>query len=132
MRAMKEYAIVIRENVAAGGYSRKTEEGFRDVVDKMLDEFKEKAKDFGLEGGDKNIMHVRGIVELHHQEIEILHELLTAEEVVEMARQGEKHKSEDDEYLMKVIVMKVMKEYTMKDQRKCGGGSLLPKSGRRI
>ncbi|CAI0396470.1 unnamed protein product [Linum tenue] len=49
--------------------------------------------------------------------------LLSAEEVVEMARQGVKHKLEDDEYLMKVIVMKVMKEYTMKIRENAAAGA---------
>ncbi|CAL1363502.1 unnamed protein product [Linum trigynum] len=53
MKAMEEYTIVIRENAAAGAYSRKAEVAFMDVVEKMLDEFKEKAKDFGLEGDTK-------------------------------------------------------------------------------
>ncbi|CAI0396473.1 unnamed protein product [Linum tenue] len=53
VKAMKEYTIVIRENAAAGAYSEKAHDAFMDAVGKMLDEFKEKAKDFGLEGDKK-------------------------------------------------------------------------------
>ncbi|CAI0396468.1 unnamed protein product, partial [Linum tenue] len=53
MKAMKEYAILVRENAAAGAYSWKADDAFRDAFGKMLGEFKEKAKEFGLEAGDK-------------------------------------------------------------------------------
>ncbi|CAL1363490.1 unnamed protein product [Linum trigynum] len=53
MIAMKEYAYLVRENAAAGAYSWKADDAFRDAFGKMLGEFNEKAKEFGLEGDKK-------------------------------------------------------------------------------
>ncbi|CAI0396467.1 unnamed protein product [Linum tenue] len=53
MKAMNDYMIVVRENAAAGAYSGKAHGEFKDVAGTMLDEFKEKSKEFGLRSGDK-------------------------------------------------------------------------------
>ncbi|CAI0458980.1 unnamed protein product [Linum tenue] len=48
-KAMMEYTIMIRENAAAGDFSKNVHSAFEDAVGKMLDELKEKAKEFGSE-----------------------------------------------------------------------------------
>ncbi|CAI0396479.1 unnamed protein product [Linum tenue] len=49
MKAMAEYTAVVRENAAAGSYSMKAHGAFMEAAEKMMEEFKEKAKEFGLE-----------------------------------------------------------------------------------
>ncbi|CAI0396469.1 unnamed protein product [Linum tenue] len=58
MKAMNDYMIVVRENAAAGAYSRKVGVAFRDVAGTTLDEFTEKSKEFGLLEGNKKTKHV--------------------------------------------------------------------------